>query len=321
MHRAADIEHPNPVWGGRANALLWARGWHTDGPPKRVTELLPVRLHANGTAEVCCVPFAVDGIALGDIVTAADQVSTPLRLSPLITSSGRVNMRVVILDKPVAFVRDSLMSQAQELGALVEFGPTDNLLSFDCASADLGGPFFDALKQQERDGHVRLAVLRPRDGESRFAAHLNPAWRDKANFLIHARLDTSGEKKWEQVWARRLSANRFILCCVPAFAYDLALGDEIEAAPDRHALLTHVIAGAIVPSGHWTFRVWFARAPESDVRGGLLRRMKELACTTEWYSARLLCVDTPGDHVEQIQHYLQSEEAAGRLTYEIAKSS
>jgi hypothetical protein len=43
--------------------------------------------------------------------------------------------------------------------------------------------------------------------------HETPVWRERANFIIGAALDAPG--KWEQLWARQVSPNRFELCCIP----------------------------------------------------------------------------------------------------------
>ena len=61
------------------------------------------------------------------------------------------------------------------------------------------------------------------------AIHLNPAWRDRANFIafVSIELDEPGER-WEQLWARQIANNLFEICCIPFFAYDLALGDQVD---------------------------------------------------------------------------------------------
>lgn len=54
---------------------------------------------------------------------------------------------------------------------------------------------------------------KPGDYEAR---HNEPAWRDRANFVIAADIAGSPDKReWEQLWARKLSDTRFEICCIP----------------------------------------------------------------------------------------------------------
>jgi hypothetical protein len=146
------------------------------------------------------------------------------------------------------------------------------------------------------------------------AVHSDPIWRDRANFIIFARLE---DGKWEQLWARQLSETRFELCCIPFFAYDLALGDEVEvgAAGGR----SYVIRRVVAPSGHFTFRVWFGDSPKGDVRDELLARMTQLGCAVEWSSDNLLAVDAPTAAAQAVADHLQHEEDRHRLTYETGR--
>lgn len=81
--------------------------------------------------------------------------------------------------------------------------------------------------------------------EDDYAVHLNPAWRDRANFILHADVDDGvSARRFEQLWARRLAPDRFEICRVPFFAYDLALGDEVEASGERW-----LVRGVVQPSG------------------------------------------------------------------------
>ncbi|WP_177228866.1 DUF4265 domain-containing protein [Amycolatopsis sacchari] len=66
---------------------------------------------------------------------------------------------------------------------------------------------------------------------SGYVQHLRPAWSDRANFVIHARLPDEGSpKKFEQLRVRRVAQTRFEICCIPFFLYDLSLGDVVETS-------------------------------------------------------------------------------------------
>ena len=82
------------------------------------------------------------------------------------------------------------------------------------------------------------------------AIHENPVWRDESDFIIRAYLEENkGRNEWEQLWAKRLDDRRFSLCCIPFFAYNLALGDEVETDG------SYVVEGVVRPSGQFTWRI------------------------------------------------------------------
>jgi hypothetical protein len=55
--------------------------------------------------------------------------------------------------------------------------------------------------------------------------HPEPVRRDRANFIVRARLPEPGRA--EQLWGRQLDERSFELCCIPFFLYDVALGDIV----------------------------------------------------------------------------------------------
>ncbi|WP_263731027.1 DUF4265 domain-containing protein [Cellulomonas sp. SG140] len=118
----------------------------------------------------------------------------------------------------------------------------------------------------------------------------------------------------EQLWARRLDDLCFELCCIPFFAYDIALGDIVET--DERFTITRVS----VPSGRYVFRAYFGEsyyprdimAQELESRGALI----------EWSSTNLLAIDAKDhSHAAELAAYLQEHEDLGHLMYETGRSS
>lgn len=144
------------------------------------------------------------------------------------------------------------------------------------------------------------------------ATHENPVWRKESNFIIHAGIEGG---RLEQLWAQRIGENRFRICCIPFFVYDLALGDEVETSPgrDKQYLLHHVVK----PSSHYTFRVWFGQSPDPEVRQRVESEAMRLGCQFEWFSDNLLALDAP-DHMlaQRLASFLKAEQDQGQLTYE-----
>jgi hypothetical protein len=132
---------------------------------------------------------------------------------------------------------------------------------------------------------------RPGDYEAR---HNEPVWGDRANFVIAADIASTPDKReWEQLWARKLSESRFEICCIPFFAFDLALGDEVETDTD------FVLRRVVKPSGHFTFRVWFGNSTYPDDRTRVMEIIQQAGCEHEWSSENLLAVDAPAQEAAQ----------------------
>jgi hypothetical protein len=148
------------------------------------------------------------------------------------------------------------------------------------------------------------------------ATHANPAWRSKANFIIFATVD---ESHWEQLWTKRLVGNRFEICCIPFFVYDISLGDivTVHAIGDKK----YVIDQVLLPSSHYTFRVWFGNAGERAARAEVSDFLAQMGCLVEWWSHDLLAIDVLTDEsAQRIADYLHRLDVMELLEYETGLS-
>ena len=146
------------------------------------------------------------------------------------------------------------------------------------------------------------------------ALHENPIWRARADFIIAAFLGMKeGKNEWEQLWAERVSPTQFRLCCIPFFAKDIALGDEVEVDSN------FVVRAVVRPSGNYTFRVWLGGQPES-VRVKVHESLKASGADMEWSSNNLLALSIASDQAQQLADCLAEHEAAGQLQYETGRS-
>lgn len=156
--------------------------------------------------------------------------------------------------------------------------------------------------------------MKYRDGEYE-AVHEAPIWRDRANFVFAAHLGTkNGKNEWEQLWGQRTGPQRFILCCIPFFARDLALGDEVETDTDS------VFSRVVRPSGQVTFRVWFGEQ-DAMTRQNMVREIEDLNTLMEWSSKNLLALSAPNAvEAQRLADYLHVQEQRGLLQYETGRS-
>lgn len=128
--------------------------------------------------------------------------------------------------------------------------------------------------------------------KSEVITHENPAWRERANFIIVAKLDEEAVQKgfvWEQLWARELGENMFEICCIPFFYYGIALGDIVATRPDEQKRF--VISERLKTRGHFTLRVWF----RDKVDESLVESIESAGCMIErrFRTARLISIDAP----------------------------
>lgn len=148
------------------------------------------------------------------------------------------------------------------------------------------------------------------------AVHKTPVWSDKANFIIRAYLEEkNGRNEWEQLWVLRLDERRFSICCIPFFAFDLALGDEVETDEN------YVVRQVVKSSGQYTFRVWFGNATDPNIKDEVLEKMNTLSVLIEWSSDNLLAISAiDAIHAQQVADYLHAQQSIGSLIYETGRT-
>jgi hypothetical protein len=135
--------------------------------------------------------------------------------------------------------------------------------------------------------------------------------------LIQARISEEGGEYWEELWVRSLGEDRFEVCCIPMFVYDLALGDEVETEAGGDHKLKRVVR----PSGHFTFRVRFDREKYPDEPTRVTTAVSRLECLSEWHSPDLIGLDADSpQRARALETFLIEEESQGRLVYETGRT-
>jgi Domain of unknown function (DUF4265) len=148
---------------------------------------------------------------------------------------------------------------------------------------------------------------------AREAVHRAPVWRERSDFIIASAIDSANtDISTEQLWVRKIDDRHFELCCIPFFAYDLALGDVVETGED------FLVQRVSTRSGRYVFRVYFGRS--AHPREEITERLESLGALLEWSSANLLAVDARDQsHAQVIARFLQEREDLGQLMYETGK--
>ncbi len=151
------------------------------------------------------------------------------------------------------------------------------------------------------------------------AVHRSPVWQHRADSDIFVDVgDVIGADRFEQLRAKRISQRLFEICCIPFFAYDLALGDEVETR--SFVGLRHLVARVTTPSGHSTFRAWFGEILDGSVRDEVVAEVERIGGLYESYSENLVSIDAPPGLAQEIAELLDKYHQTGALIYETGRT-
>ncbi|MBX3450253.1 MAG: DUF4265 domain-containing protein [Planctomycetaceae bacterium] len=135
-----------------------------------------------------------------------------------------------------------------------------------------------------------------------------------SDFFIRADLSAHGMPgRFEQLWANREKGRVFRICCVPFFAYGIALRDMVET--DDEFTFQRIVS----KGGHRTLRVAVAnRINEVHLHGILHDWVVKSGLLHEWYSDGYLAVDLPPeiDEAKNIET-LDDLERKGEISMEV----
>ena len=136
-----DAVHTDPVWRDRADFIVGAALPQTDRAEQLWARQIDDRLF-----EVCCIPFFLYDVALGDIV----ETDARHELLHVVEPSGRFVFRAWF--GGAGHPREDVVNELTELGALFEWSATD-LLAIDAADGWHSRVLAEYLAGHERMGH------------------------------------------------------------------------------------------------------------------------------------------------------------------------
>lgn len=148
MTETGFVLHSDPVWRERSNFVVNARLPEPGGGKE--FEQLFARQVTEDTFEVCCIPFLLYDIALGDVVRTVAAEGRKYLVDSVVHRSGHVTFRVWFggTDHP----KDAVVDDLRRLGALVEWSSA-NLLAVDADGEEHAQRVADYLWSAEQAGH------------------------------------------------------------------------------------------------------------------------------------------------------------------------
>jgi Domain of unknown function (DUF4265) len=150
------------------------------------------------------------------------------------------------------------------------------------------------------------------------AKHDHPVWRERADYILQADLADHGMAgRYEQLWARRVGADHFELCCLPFFTYGYALGDTVGLRVATGPF-DRVLGSVVRPSNRALLRVAFLT---SDRHEDLHASLAASDRPHEWRSGGLVAVDIEGHVPEPLWRTIEALASDGHVEWEWGKDS
>ena len=143
------VVHQDPVWREHANFIVNAELPEKDRPNR--FEQLWAKQVADARFEVCCIPFFVFDLALGDVVATSPREGRKYVVDKVVEPSGRYVFRVWFGESFQP--RDEIASELKVLGSLIEWS-SRNLLAVDAVDGEHAQLVADFLMEREKAGHL-----------------------------------------------------------------------------------------------------------------------------------------------------------------------
>lgn len=142
--RIREAVHQEPVWRDRSNFIIAAP---LTGNADVKTEQLWARQLGDRRFEICCIPFFVYDLGLGDVV----ETDAKYLVTRVLDSAGHFTFRVWFGES--FHPRDDVAAELQNLGALLEWSSL-NLLGVDAADETIAKTVADYLHDHEQAKHL-----------------------------------------------------------------------------------------------------------------------------------------------------------------------
>jgi hypothetical protein len=135
--------HEAPVWKERSDFII-----NAPLPEAARYEQLWCKQKATDLFEVCCIPFFLYNVALGDIVRTIPSRGKKYILDSVVTPSGRFVFRVHFPD-PTDASRESVVQALHDMEALMEWSSA-SLLAVDARNSQHAQEVADYLYERHR---------------------------------------------------------------------------------------------------------------------------------------------------------------------------
>jgi hypothetical protein len=140
------IQHLNPIWAEKANFVIMANLDDSNNEIEK-EQLWAQQISAN-KFEICCIPFFVYSLSLGDEVETDENFV----ISKITKASGQYTFRIWAENTPKE-VRLTITNYLTENNYLYEWY-SENLFSISAKEKISAQSLLDYLAEQERNGYL-----------------------------------------------------------------------------------------------------------------------------------------------------------------------
>lgn len=149
LTKSIEVQHTDPAWRDRSNFIIAADVSSYSQAADR--EQLWARQLGDDRFEVCCIPFCLYDVALGDVVETVSAGTRKYMLNRVVEPSGRFVFRVWFGGS--FHPRNEVEAELVAMGALTEWSSL-NLLAVDASNASVAQAIADFLALAEGAGRL-----------------------------------------------------------------------------------------------------------------------------------------------------------------------
>ncbi len=304
------IDHPRPANAPDAAVLVGFALPRREGDERRFVERLWCRPLDDGGYEVLSIPYHVPAVTVGAVVASLDPTPSGAITHHTVrtpSSHARFGARLLgdVLDESERTLTDALRAA----GATFE-KHADGLFTIDAPEGAPTTATFALLNECRKAGTLAFAV----DVAPTIYFHAPLAAPHGTGYHVYAPLiERDAPLRWERLSAVRIDRLRYRIADIPILAYNIAVDDEVEVAPEAIDLALTPIERIALVGLRSVVRVRPVR-PTTDTFLRLTERIAELGGTTE--HGRNLAIDVPGAGFHQLIAYLTVESERGTLLWE-----
>lgn len=150
------ITHDFPVWRKKANFIVAAQIREPDISDLVKWEQIWTRQLEENVFEICCIPFLVYGLSLGDFVNTTRVEGEDYIIDEIVKKNGHITYRVWFFD---ISEWDIVVKQIKKLGCLVEIRwDKSKLIAVDVPTIEARKKLEVYLTELEAGGSVKCEI-------------------------------------------------------------------------------------------------------------------------------------------------------------------
>ena len=305
------ISHPKPAAREQGDTEVPVRLVFAGQTEATDVEVLWCQKLDTSRYALCCIPFVLGGLALGDEMLVAPDAEGSFRLSKVVQTANNMSFRAWFGNSSNPDAYQEVLEELGERGYLTEEFSEAQVIAINAQAGEQAQVVERLLEKRKAEGALSYDKTYSSPLID-YKIHLHPVRGEAADSIVHAVVEHEGSRDIrESLWAKHLGGNRYESCCIPFFVYGLALGDEVEARLDDAGTL--LFDRVVEPSGNETFWILFNEPYAQEVRTRVYEKITGLGCIVEGYNKALLAFNAGSESQANLAVALLRDECEKEL--------